>query len=326
MPLIETLAAGANIASTIANPILQAHQNLANRKFVQQQYKQQRADNIADRDYQNNYNSPTQQMRRLREAGLNPHLAIGGGNAGGTSAPTAQAQQNASQGQAPQVDVGYLSQFMDMRQRNATINLTEKQAENEAAIIQLNQAKFVSELTENEIKNLKLYGDSKLLPFQLQAAEQQVRQGDLNLRQGTFDLNMKEALKENTISLAIQNLANQKIDQLNKEMQTAKGYADIGMYKKQIEQINASIKNMSTDNQLKQTELNLLKEGVSPNSPTWQRVLIQQSKKYGITTETIKDKAIHKYEEQKQKVRNVYTRIDKTFNPDKYKRSNTLKR
>lgn len=283
MPLIETLAAGANIAGTIANPILQHHNNVANRKFVEKQYRQQRADNLADRDYQNQYNSPTEQMRRLREAGLNPHLAIGGGNAGGTSAPTSQAQQNSSQGQAPQVDVGYLSQFMDMRQRNATINLTEKQAENEAAIIQLNQAKFVSELTENEIKNLKLYGDSKLLPFQLQAAEQNVRQGDLNIRQGTFDLDMKEALKENTISMAVQTLANQKLQALETKMRTAKTKQETSNLKVQIGQIRANIKNINTDSGLKQAELNLMKEGIGKNDPAWQRVIIQQAKKFGIT-------------------------------------------
>lgn len=287
MPVLETLAAGANIASTIANPIMQHMNNVANRRFVEKQYRQQRADNLADRDYQNRYNTPAEQMRRLKEAGLNPHLAIGGGQAGGTSAPTAQAQQNSSQGQAPQVDVGYLSQFMDMRQRNASINLTEKQAENEAALIQLNQAKFVSELTENDVKNLKLYGDSQLLPFQLQAAEQNVRQGDLNLKSGSFDLNMKEALKENTISGAIQTLANQKLQALQTQMQTAKGKQEIQNLKMQMDQIKANTKNINTDSGLKQAELNLMKEGIGKNDPAWQRVIIQQAKKLGLV-ETIK--------------------------------------
>lgn len=287
MPVLETLAAGANIASTIANPIMQHMNNVANRRFVEKQYRQQRADNLADRDYQNRYNTPAEQMRRLKEAGLNPHLAIGGGQAGGTSAPTAQAQQNSSQGQAPQVDVGYLSQFMDMRQRNASINLTEKQAENEAALIQLNQAKFVSELTENDVKNLKLYGDSQLLPFQLQAAEQNVRQGDLNLKSGSFDLNMKEALKENTISGAIQTLANQKLQALQTQMQTAKGKQEIQNLKMQMDQIKANTKNINTDSGLKQAELNLMKEGIGINDPAWQRVIIQQAKKLGLV-ETIK--------------------------------------
>lgn len=283
MPVLQTVAAAANLAGTVANPILQHYNNVANRKFVEKQYRIQRADNIADRDYQNDYNTPSKQIERLKAAGLNPHLAIGGGNAGGTSAPTAQAQQNSAQGQAPQVDVGYLTQFMDMRQRNATINLTEKQAENEAAIIQLNQAKFVSELTENEIKNLKLYGDSKLLPFQLQAAEQKVKQGDLDLKQGAFDLNMKEALKENTISMALQTLANQKIQALETQMRTSKTKQEISNLKVQIGQIRATTKNINTDSGLKQAELNLMKEGIGKNDPAWQRVIIQQAKKFGIT-------------------------------------------
>lgn len=285
MPVLETIAAGASIGSTIANPILQSLQNKANRQFVEKQYRTQRADAVADRDYENAYNSPAAQMQRLKEAGLNPHLALGGGNQGGVSSPTKQASTNSAPTQAPQVDVGYLSQFMDMRQRNATINLTEKQAENEAAIIQLNQAKFISELTANEIQNLKLYGDSKLLPFQLQAAEQSVRQGDLNLKTSTFDLDMKKALEQNTIASAIQTLANQKLQALETEMRTAKGYQDIQNAKKQIQEITARIKNINTDSGLKIQELQLLKEGVTKNDPAYQRVIIQQAKKYGITAQ-----------------------------------------
>ena len=42
-------------------------------------YDKTRKDAISDRDYNNKYNSPEQQMIRLKDAGLNPHLVYGNG-------------------------------------------------------------------------------------------------------------------------------------------------------------------------------------------------------------------------------------------------------
>lgn len=51
--------------------------NAQNRKFSEQMYARQRADALTDWDKQNAYNSPSQQMQRFKEAGLNPNLIYG---------------------------------------------------------------------------------------------------------------------------------------------------------------------------------------------------------------------------------------------------------
>jgi hypothetical protein len=45
----------------------------------ERRYQRERSDAIADFNRQNSYNSPEQQMNRLRQAGVNPHLAFGKG-------------------------------------------------------------------------------------------------------------------------------------------------------------------------------------------------------------------------------------------------------
>lgn len=51
----------------------------------QSAYKQQKSDALANWNLQNQYNSPVEQMKRLREAGLNPMLVYGSGNVTGNS-------------------------------------------------------------------------------------------------------------------------------------------------------------------------------------------------------------------------------------------------
>lgn len=86
---------GKNIANTISgfNPISTAvgmAMPFVNEFFENRRYNKQRSDMLADRDYQNQYNSPVAQMERLKEAGLNPNLVYGNGAA---QMPSAQGQQ-----------------------------------------------------------------------------------------------------------------------------------------------------------------------------------------------------------------------------------------
>ena len=49
------------------------------RQYASEDYDRQRRDAIADRDAQNFYNSPSEQRKRMLQAGLNPALMYGGG-------------------------------------------------------------------------------------------------------------------------------------------------------------------------------------------------------------------------------------------------------
>lgn len=68
------------IAGSLLSGVSQMFTNAANRRWQQRMYDQQRSDALADWRMQNEYNSPMQQMLRLKEAGLNPNLVYGQGS------------------------------------------------------------------------------------------------------------------------------------------------------------------------------------------------------------------------------------------------------
>ena len=106
-------------------------------------------------DYQNEYNSPSSQMQRLAEAGLNPHLVYGSqapaGQSGNASAPSGAAPQGGSFHTAD--IVASMLRMKQMEQNEAQINLLNAQAEN-----QREQARFTAVQSNryNEIINVQL--------------------------------------------------------------------------------------------------------------------------------------------------------------------------
>ena len=79
MPLLETLGLmAAQGALNTTTGLLTANRN---RRWA-----------LQDRDYENAYNHPKQQMQRLREAGLNPNLVYGSGAAQNQSATPSQTE------------------------------------------------------------------------------------------------------------------------------------------------------------------------------------------------------------------------------------------
>ena len=83
MPL-PLLAAGVSAAGSLLGQIFQGGQNRKaferQAQYNTQMYERQRADSLADWNMQNQYNSPEAQMRRFKEAGLNPNLIYGQSN------------------------------------------------------------------------------------------------------------------------------------------------------------------------------------------------------------------------------------------------------
>lgn len=73
------IAAGASLLGTGGQIYAAGKMNRKTREWNEKMYGQQRADALQDWNTQNAYNSPEQQMQRLKEAGLNPNLVYGTG-------------------------------------------------------------------------------------------------------------------------------------------------------------------------------------------------------------------------------------------------------
>lgn len=92
--------------------------------FWNKQYDKTRADFLSDRQHQEEYNSPVNQMKLLAEAGLNPNLVygkLGGMGASGTS--TAQQQQ--AKGVSPSSNTGNIANIMAAQAHRKQVQLQE---------------------------------------------------------------------------------------------------------------------------------------------------------------------------------------------------------
>lgn len=95
---------GLGFAQGIMNRKSQFRENERARAWEQGQYIQSRNDKRDDRDFENAYSHPSQQMARMREAGLNPRLMYNNGTGIMSSAHTNPASPNSPKTQAPQYD------------------------------------------------------------------------------------------------------------------------------------------------------------------------------------------------------------------------------
>ena len=89
-------------------------------------YAQQRSDSLADWNRINQYNSPEQQMKRLKDAGLNPNLVYGNGSVGNASASITA---------PPNRDFKYIPQQVDASSVGDAVaaynNVTQQQLQND---------------------------------------------------------------------------------------------------------------------------------------------------------------------------------------------------
>ena len=114
---------------------------------------------------QNLYNSPSSQMQRYKEAGLNPNLIYGTGtsSAGNTSLPSTS---QTAKYQAPRQEYNYqpnnfgavLGQYQDTRMKSAQIDNIKEQTQTQTLENALRSGRIESQLTEAKNK-ARMSGD-----------------------------------------------------------------------------------------------------------------------------------------------------------------------
>ena len=138
------LGFGAQVGSGIFSSLFSANQAKLNRKFQERMYNKQVEDNIKFWNMQNDYNLPSAQLQRLRDAGLSSLLAYGDGGLSGNIAQS-QVQSGkapngaqASSGMNAALDFANLALLQaqiknlnaDSAQKTASANNLGKQTEN----------------------------------------------------------------------------------------------------------------------------------------------------------------------------------------------------
>ena len=133
---MDPISAGIAGGVSLMNGLLQGQQNRLNRDFQMKENQKARDYNTMMWEKNNAYNDPTQQMARLKNAGINPHLAYSQG--GVTNTSTSPASSNASsmpEGRAPQLDVNAMLNARLVGEQINNIKADTKKKEAEASNI-----------------------------------------------------------------------------------------------------------------------------------------------------------------------------------------------
>lgn len=243
--------AASNAINNASGILAQSSLNRKTRKWNEEMYQKQRQDAIADWDKQNLYNHPTQQMARLREAGLNPNLVYGKG-ADNTSQAVRSTDVKSWNPQAPDFS-GFTTPFADM------YNFEMKQAQIDNLRVQntvltqeaiLKAASTASTLQQTEKGKFDLGLAQDLRSTSLQAAQESLRKltadTDYTLHQDErAALQSSQSLKEGVERI------------LNMRSQRATDSTHRAHLRQQIE-------NLTKDAKLKELDIELKKLGIQP--------------------------------------------------------------
>jgi len=283
-PLIPAIVGGAlNMGSSYMQYKQQQKQNELDWSRQQEMYNRQRKDAQEDWMRQNEYNSPEQQMNRLRQAGLNPNLVYGKG--ADNTAMAVRSSSNTPQSQiAPKMDLsgisGAFGQYFNLKQQIATTDNLYQARQN-----------MIKDGLLTDAKTANTIGDTAKTKFDLQQAQELkdtvIKQAKLNALATEANTANTQANTQKTTTETQISLDRNEREKLTTTTNVAKTLQDIytsklqnTMIPKQKEYLQEQInnltqvrKNAELENQLKQFDLDLRQKGVDPADPAWLKLM-----------------------------------------------------
>lgn len=257
--VLPLIAAGASLASSAINAGSQSATNQSQLSYSREMYDKQRADALADWNRQNEYNSPSAQMARFKEAGLNPNLIYG------QMSQSPVVRSSSVEGyspKAPQVDLGNaaamglqgLSTYQDTQLKNVQTDLVKEQIKNAS--------------TDNLLKQLDAAKKNAESPFWQGIAQSSAEALKIQNEQRLQDLTFNKEM--NPIKLET---GQYQLNNLIKDLEV-KAQA-MNLSQAQESNYRQLTKNLLTEGGLKSLELELRKAGVNPSDPAILRIMTQ---------------------------------------------------
>lgn len=161
------LAAAISAGSNLLNGVFQGISNRKNRKAQERENDKQRQFALDMWNRNNEYNLPINQMSRLRQAGINPHLAYSNGSPMNTSNAPAQASGSPlPAGESPRINIGELAQLMLMKAQKENIEADTEKKKAEADNVGVN----------TESAKIELGYKERQLASQVNLTEQQIEE------------------------------------------------------------------------------------------------------------------------------------------------------
>jgi len=274
------MASALPVVGGIAQGIMQGEANRKARKFAKSMYYTQREHTIEDWNRTNEYNHPRQQMQRLQEAGLNPHLIYGGSGsteAGGIKTPDAPTWKPESVGEGiPQAIMG----IHDLRAKSAQADNLQKQTDLLEEERKLKAAQTIATLMSADVsavdldqRKLDLNTNRQLVDTVIELKRQSVD----NLRSQTAEayqrIDISKAMKAPNLAIAMQEIINKKLDAILKGKTGRSIDANTQKTLEETKEIGQKISNMITEGKLKEFELQFKEmRGKTADWPAYMRL------------------------------------------------------
>lgn len=240
------------IVKGIGNFVTGIFGNKKRRQQSKEDYELQRQDALADWNRQNAYDHPTQQMQRLKEAGLNPHLVYGNGAVGNTSGQVNNVKKDTPNTETPQINTDSMYNYIDLEAKNAQIDILKKQSD------LLDQEIIYKAVSTNNVAQ-DIYGKQ-------------------------FDFGVKNQLRDTTIAFSKENL--RKL-QLEMGLSVNQDKRAQNLTNAQIQQIRSNIKSQGYDIEFKRLENILQQAGIYKTDPIFMRILLQTGENPAVITKII---------------------------------------
>lgn len=262
--LAPAIAGAASLAGSGMNAASVGKTNRKTRKWNEKMYATQRQDALADWNMQNEYNSPEQQMARLKAAGLNPHLVYGNGAEAMSGSQPRSASVESWKPQPAEFDLGGAAQagiaaYTDTSLKAAQTDNYKAQTEvlGQDAVLKAIQA-FATDIggqkTAFELEQAK-----KLQGVSLEMASEQLRKlrTDTDINLDTNERN--KALTATSLEKSAEEILNIRAQKASTDTQRQATQQQIELLKK--------------DGVLKDLDIQMRKMGIQPNDPAVIRFL-----------------------------------------------------
>lgn len=245
IPAAALIGGAASLIGTGINAASTGNQNRKNREFSEKMYDRQKDDSLEFWQMQNNYNSPEAQMARLQKAGLNPNLVYGNGSAVNTAGSIDTPHAQPYRGEAPQLDLPQAVEgYFNAQTQQQLLSNQKKQGDLLAmeALVKDAQIKNTNANTLQTIENTTQ------------------SQGSYGLRQAKLQHDVTNAF--NNIARGLATTEAIQLDNKSRPIQ--------------LEGQKITNQGNALQNQLREIELGMRKNGLNPNDPSWMRILFQQ--------------------------------------------------
>ena len=196
--------------------------------------------NIEQRDFMNAYNSPEQQMKRFRAAGINPYMAVSNVSSGNQESQLSAVQPHQ---QAPSNMIAPNYDFVGKSVQDSI-----------GAIASLSQAAFAN--AEAKGKRIENTYNSDILAARVRQFLNQSRLTDYDVRVKAHTYLNEIALSDLNVSMQRQELLNARATEFNIKADTRLKQMSYSLTHKQIKQIDYMVNNI-----LPQQLENMRKEG-----------------------------------------------------------------